>query len=166
MRNEEIRDYAATQFALSEIEKAKLPIPRDPSDSEKEKAEQFNEDDITNISDEDLMKYMSLFTGFQAYAEWQLARAETDVSCSESTEDFTKAELLLQAPKGFSSVKEKESWVMSKPSMVQVEADRLRRTAVYQMLKALAKGYERKANVCSRELSRRLANLNQTHFQS
>lgn len=164
-----IDDYVTAQRALIEIGNLHLPIPRQVSDEEKLTAEGFQDETVADLNDQQLMRYLGLFTGFQAFAEWEVAKADVNHTCSSSTHVFVLSDILLSAP-DYNSVKEKEAWSRKQPQMIAAEASSLRTEAKLTLLKALAKAYEKKSALCSRELTRRMAQgaqaLQTSRFQS
>lgn len=167
--SDSVEDYVTAQRAMVEISNLHLPIPRQVSDEEKVTAEGFQDERVADLTDQQLMRYLGLFTGFQAFAEWEVAKADVNHTCAESTHVFVLSSVLLSAP-DYGSVKEKEAWSRSQNQMIQAEASSLRTEAKLSLLKALAKAYEKKAALCSRELTRRMAQGAQTlqasRFQS
>lgn len=165
----DIDDYVTAQRAQEAINQLHLPIPRQVSDEEKREAEDFRDERVGDLTDQQLMKYLGLFTGFQTYAEWEVAKADVNNTCAESTHMFTLSSTLLTAP-DYNSVKEKEAWSRNQESMILVEMANLRTSSKLTLLKALAKAYEKKSALCSRELTRRMAqgsqNMQVNRFQS
>lgn len=165
----DVVDYVSSQRAMSEIEGLHLPIPRQVSDEEKNSAEGFQDESVSDLTDQQLMRYLGLFTGFQAFAEWEVAKADVNNTCASSTQTFVLADILLSAP-DYNSVKEKEAWARKQAQMVTLESSSLRTMAKLTLLKALAKAYDKKSALCSRELTRRMAQgaqaMQNNRFQS
>ena len=152
---EEISKYKTAQEAYRKVLLKDLPIPRAPDEGAKERASKFSEESVGDLNDQELMKIMGLLTGFLAYAEWELAKSDVEQAVAYSVRDFSLAHVMLQAPKTFTSVKEREAWSKEKTVNVESQAEYLESYAMFTYLKGLVKSLERKFFVCSRELSRR-----------
>jgi len=153
----EISQYKTAQEAYRKILLKDLPVPGAPDEGAKERVNKFHEESVGDLNDQELMKIMGLLTGFLAYAEWELAKSDVEQAIAYSVRDFSLAHVMLQAPKTYTSVKEREAWSKEKPVCTESQAEYLQSYAMFTYLKGLAKSLERKFFVCSRELSRRQA---------
>ena len=155
METKDILEYESTQAALAEVMKKELPLPREPEETEKKFAEAFDNLNVSDLSDNDLMHSMQVFTGFRTYAAWELAKADIERTVAKATYDFTVAHAVGLAPGTSKGIKEKEAYAKMTNVVHDAEKKLLQAEAYYQLLKALTDGYEEKAKVCSRELTRR-----------
>jgi hypothetical protein len=155
-----VEDYVTFRRAQESIEQLHLPIPRQVSDEEKITAESFNDSRVGDLNDQELMRFFGLFNGFQAFAEWEVAKADVNNTCASSAHLYDLSGTILTAP-DYNSVKEKEAWSRQQSVIIQDELATLRTSSKLTLLKALAKAYEKKAALCSRELSRRMAQAGQ-----
>lgn len=154
----QVQEYRSTQRAMAEVLKRELPIPREPTINEKAFAEDFDQRNVSDLTGQELLHAMQVFIGFQAYASWELAKADIERTVTKATYDFSLSMAIVKyAPETCKSRREKEDWAKMTRLVHDAERRFLEAETYYQLLKPLVAGYEEKARVCSRELTRRTA---------
>jgi len=157
MYEEIVAKYKATQQATADVLKTQIPTPRALEEEEMEIINTLTSKDLTALSDEELMKHFNLFTGMLSYVEWEEARADIECTTAKNVKEFTFDQVVLQAPDNLKSA-DRSRWARNTQIVRDTHQEYLTSEAKWKLLKGLKKGYEEKAKMLSREVSRRMGN--------
>jgi len=150
--------FQTTKGAEEQINKSGFPLPEQPSVKEQEEAVKFSGININDIDSAELFKIMGIFTQFKAYGLWKIAEAEIEHECAKGNFEKVKTQHQLLADSSvLTSAKEREGWAREQKEVIEAELSKMKTFAYYKLVKSLVEGYEQKYNLCSRELSRRMA---------
>ena len=111
---------------------------------------------ITDISDDILMKLFVEFTGWQNYAATQFAEAEVEEERADAKVRFLEASGMVRAYGPKTKVTEVRAEIAVEPAVVKAKSDALNAYARRKLTKVVYDNCERSVFVVSRELSRRI----------
>jgi len=142
---------------LKRIHTLNLPVPQDVNTEDKEV---MFPDNLADLDDGELAYHRALWTKLYSKLSYILSKAETDMLAAEEKLKFFKNKALLDiTPKPGSS---KRDLAIAELDKDVVKANLLfkHKEAFYKVYKGLLASYEIKSQAVSRELSWRIAKLN------
>lgn len=108
--------------------------------------------DITQVSSEELGYLYGSFVAYTAYLADQTALAEIDAEKDQGYFDHLKAEVRLRKS---GTVADKDAKTLNDPEIQELEQQLLVSQAKARLLKARERGFDKKSNALSREMTRR-----------
>lgn len=146
-----------SDYVLAELETQGLGIRREVDLSHPEMPE-----DITALSDEDLMLLYTSFSMYSDFVNTQLSCAVVDEKQLERKMDYAESSAMVtaQAANAKTPVTALKAMVDHDPEVIEARTNHMYKYAYRKMLETLANNCERSSSVCSRELTRRTAGDN------
>jgi hypothetical protein len=111
---------------------------------------------ITDVSDDILMRLFVEFTGWQNYAATQFAEAEVEEERASARVRFLEATGMVRSFGGKTKVTEVRAEIAVEPDVVKAKDEELAAYARRKLTKVIYDNCERSVFVVSRELSRRI----------
>ena len=146
-----------SEYVLAELETQGLGIKREVDLSHPEMPE-----DITALSDEDLMLLYTSFSMYSDFVNTQLSCAVVDEKTLERTMDYVESSAMVrvQSENVKTPVTTLKAMVDRDPEVVEARSNHMYKYAYRKMLETMANNCERSSAVCSRELTRRTSGDN------
>lgn len=156
MNDQNIREIVSKEKAKAKLEKAGLPVPSRPAESETLLQEwemlKKNYGGIGNIPYVELGMAHDKFTSLLAYARWVEAIADIDLTTAKEIRDTVKKQLYIvqEGPREM-----KDARVYNDPLFLEWEQKYLDAYATYALASAVRETYEMRVATISREITRR-----------
>lgn len=146
-----MRDSATVLSAEERVGKLRLPVPKALDD----KIEAVWPNNVADLSSEELAHHMAWWSGWQAYASYHLARAETNYAAYSKHLSIEVQKLLHSSGRDYKTVTEAKAAIARLPEIELLEKNVVDADAFRKLITALCSGYEVKYQTISREISRR-----------
>lgn len=157
--NKDIKDYSLRSKAISKARKGNMYIPAKvtlPSEFTNQEGNLHVPYDLTDISTEELGRYLTLFTQLTGYYEAVVACADIDLMAAERVKDFTEAKVLLEIGKEKGgTLTEKKAHRTVDPRVIEARDWYDEMKAFYELSNALLKSCDKLVFMLSREVTRR-----------
>jgi len=112
-------------------------------------------ENVADLTSEELARHLTWWSGWQSYAQYHLARAETNHASLSKHLAIEVQKILHNSGKDYKTVTEAKAAVARLPSIEKIEHRVTEADANKRLLSALVEGYEVKYATISREISRR-----------
>lgn len=167
---EKIKDYEYQEKAKSKVRKAGLSFPTRPNIPEP--LQQPNGDvrlpeDVTNLSDRDLGRYLSVFSALSSYAQCIVALADIEYTTAENIAQMAERFEILDLPKQRRKNDDlRYGSVHLIDYVFELRQDAMKKQANYKMVEGVLASYERAINSLSREITRRGNEFKHSNYSS
>lgn len=158
-RKREIAKFINKENAKANLKKEGIKFPRQvtpPDEFIDKKGNLVIPEDVSDLSTEDLARYLSVFTALTAYYECIVAEADIDLNTAERVLNYIEDKKLLDLEgSGIGTVTEKKAARNCDSLVMRAQDWKDDCQAKYKMIEAVLKGYENIVFMFSREITRR-----------
>lgn len=166
---QEVADYSYREQAKAKMIKAGLYLPSRPSIPEDILDENGNvalPTDITEVDDEDLGRYLSIFTALSAYAEGIVAVTDIDATTSDRVATFAERIEIMKLPKDKLKNDDLRYGTVHNISYVrEYRKKAMQDEANFKLSAGLLRAYEKAITSLSREITRRANTFNFSKYE-
>lgn len=166
---QEVADYEYREESKAKMVKAGLYLPSRPSVPEDILDSHGNvalPSDITNIDDEDLGRYLSIFTALSAYAEGIVAVTDIDSTTSDRVATFAERIEILKLPKDKQKNDDLRYGAVHNIDYVrEYRKKAMQDEATFKISSGLLRAYEKAIMSLSREITRRANTYNYGKYE-
>jgi len=147
-----IATFSVRDEAIAAVKKARLPIPKRPTDAEGTPIVPKLPQELANATGMMLARLMSQYTGLADYAGYATALADIDLSTATHVYEHVLAKVRLQKT---GSVQERTDKALTDPRVRSAARHYYSAEALAKLTNALSRSYERDLATVSREVTRR-----------
>mgnify|MGYP001031227077 FL=1 len=166
---QEILDYKYREEAKAKVRKAGLFFPARPNVPEELLDESGNislPQDLTNVTDEELGLYLSIFTAISSYAEGVVAVTDIDWTTADRVATFAERLEIMRLPKEQQKNEDLRYGAINQHQYIrELRKKELQDLSTYKLSAGLLRAYEKSISALSREITRRANTFNYGQYE-